>query len=145
MEASFWSIRLSLCCIIAWVLRWNGGGRGGGAGTHLGLLVEFCFSSWRNLANGDTGLGAAWLTLSVTGHKRLSQSNGLIHGRILGIEIRCVVIPFEVLVVLLLEVFSEESLLTLDVTVTSSSSATKNGKSERQWVKRHRWNSNSLN
>lgn len=35
-------------------------------GTHLGLLVEFCFSSCRNLANGDTGLGAGLVILSIT-------------------------------------------------------------------------------
>lgn len=34
--------------------------------TYLGLFVEFCFSSCRNLAKGDTGLGAGLVILSIT-------------------------------------------------------------------------------
>lgn len=42
---------------------WGVCGRGG---THLGEVVEFCFSSCRNLANGDTGFGAGRVMLSIT-------------------------------------------------------------------------------
>lgn len=37
-------------------------------GTYLGELMVFCFSSCRNLANGETGLGAARVMLSITAH-----------------------------------------------------------------------------
>lgn len=34
--------------------------------THLGFVEEFCFSSCRNLANADTGLGAGRVMFSIT-------------------------------------------------------------------------------
>lgn len=41
--------------------------------TYLGLFVEFCFSSCRNLAKGDTGLGAGLVILSIT-------ATSIVHG-----------------------------------------------------------------
>lgn len=97
--------------------RWN---------THLGLVVEFCLSSCRNLANGDTGLGAGRVMLSITEEK--GQHMSLVLLNVISLveacgHIKYVAVPLDDLVVVevRLTLVSVEFRLWLDSMLTSSS------------------------